>query len=111
MFSSIVAALLKAIGISTNSNLQSTGSSIIQPVATLIANPNQIVAGGSTQLLWTSSGTQSCTVYNGAGIPIASGGSDGSVTQQEITMATVFTIRCVTSAGQLISGQTSVLVQ
>jgi hypothetical protein len=108
-FSATINALLKAIGIPVGSS--NTLGSAVQPEAALVASPQTIAAGGTTQLLWTSTNTQSCSVYDGTGAQIASGGSDGSITSHMLTATTVFTVRCATTAGNLISSQSTVIVQ
>lgn len=99
-------ALLRSLGIATNSS-----GKAIQPVATLVPNPASVSAGASAQLLWTSSATQNCTVYDTLGNQIAAGGSDGSVSIPSIQSTSNFTLRCVTTAGTVISSQSTILVR
>jgi hypothetical protein len=107
---SLVTSLLKALGISTG-NLKPTGPTVLVPTATLVASPQAVPKAGASQLLWTSEGTQGCTVYDGNGSAVGTGGTNGSVTVGNMMATEQFTVRCSTAAGATVSGQTTVFVQ
>ncbi len=75
---------------------------VLNPVATISANPTRVRTGSTSNIAWSASGILSCTVSGPSGV-LANGSSDrnyafsdGSPRAVTITKQSIFTITCQT---------------
>jgi hypothetical protein len=75
---------------------------VLQPTATISANPARVKSGSSTTLTWSGSSVKSCTV-SGPGVSVSGNATAGSFTTgspktiSTVTAQSVYTITCQTN--------------
>jgi hypothetical protein len=95
----------------TGANPTPTSTSVVVTVvspptiSSFTASPANVVSGGTTQLSWTSSGAQSCSVQGGGqSFP----GATSPLTTGKITQPTTFVLTCTNSVNGTASAQVTV---
>ncbi|OGG55971.1 hypothetical protein A3D71_03735 [Candidatus Kaiserbacteria bacterium RIFCSPHIGHO2_02_FULL_55_20] len=82
---------------------------VLQPYATLIANPSTVLPGGKSRLIWSSVNTSGCELFAPGSVSMATT-TRGSTSTLPLATTTQFTLNCSATSGATTSAQTTVTV-